>query len=371
MSNAAAVLVPQMNPNDEHAVLVRWHVTNGERVTEGQLIATMETTKATFEVNSPSAGYAFFREPERSTMAVGAEMAWIAPTPEPPDFKALSTPAAAPASSAVPAGNATRKALRLMERHGLSATDFPGVNRIETADVEAVIKRKAGAPAAAAATNVSAPAGMEPLDQPPSKTLEIARLTEVYRNAIPSTVSVCASSEQINARLAAVSAASGGPISLLELAMFEATQLLAEYPELNGWYSNGRAWRYRHVAIGFAVNLGNRSLRVPVVRLAENGTVLDTARRVRDLTLRYMRNELTAADVSGGTFTITDLSTHNVTSFIPVLNGGQSAILGICAERPGAGHRELVLTFDHRMSDGMRAASFLTALVERVAAANH
>jgi pyruvate dehydrogenase E2 component (dihydrolipoamide acetyltransferase) len=80
------------------------------------------------------------------------------------------------------------------------------------------------------------------------------------------------------------------------------------------------------------------------------------------LSLRYMRDELAMQDVVGSTFTVTDLSGHGVVHFIPVLNDRQSAILGICAERHGTGHRDLVLAFDHRMTDGMRAAQFLGVL---------
>jgi 2-oxoglutarate dehydrogenase E2 component (dihydrolipoamide succinyltransferase) len=152
-----------------------------------------------------------------------------------------------------------------------------------------------------------------------------------------------------------------GPLSLLELAIHEVARLLADFPDLNGFYRDGHPWRHRTIAVGFAVNLG-RGLRVPVVRDAAERSPRDVARAVRELSLRYMRNELSVDDVSGGTFTITDLSGHGVVQFVPVLNDRQSAILGLCAERPGSGYRELVLTFDHRLSDGMRAATFLGAL---------
>ena len=80
------------------------------------------------------------------------------------------------------------------------------------------------------------------------------------------------------------------------------------------------------------MNLG-RSLRVPVVKTRGSGSLRDVARAVRDLTLRYMREELTIDDVTGGTFTITDLSGEGIVHFVPVLNERQSAILGLCAER--------------------------------------
>jgi 2-oxoglutarate dehydrogenase E2 component (dihydrolipoamide succinyltransferase) len=153
-------------------------------------------------------------------------------------------------------------------------------------------------------------------------------------------------------------------VSVLELAVFEAARLLPEWPELNGCYADGRAWAYEHVAIGFAVNLG-RSLRVPVVKGAQQHTLRGVAGAVRDLTMRYLRGELAIDDVSGGTFTITDLSGEGVVHFVPVLNERQSAILGVCAAR-NDGSRDLVLTFDHRLSDGMRAGRFLSALRDRL-----
>jgi 2-oxoglutarate dehydrogenase E2 component (dihydrolipoamide succinyltransferase) len=105
---------------------------------------------------------------------------------------------------------------------------------------------------------------------------------------------------------------------------------------------------------------------VPVVKNAAALSVRDVAGAVRDLSLRYMRDELTIDDVTGGTFTVTDLSAEGVLSFVPVLNDRQSAILGITAERSGTQSRDLVLTFDHRLSDGMRAARFLGALRDRL-----
>jgi pyruvate/2-oxoglutarate dehydrogenase complex dihydrolipoamide acyltransferase (E2) component len=104
---------------------------------------------------------------------------------------------------------------------------------------------------------------------------------------------------------------------------------------------------------------------VPVVKDAARLSLRDVAVAVRDLTLRYMRDELAIQDVTGGTFTITDLSGEGVVHFLPVLNDRQSAILGLCAERGGT-TRDLVLTFDHRLSDGMRAARFLNALRARL-----
>jgi len=354
MSEPIPIAVPQINPNDEHAVVVRWHVAKGARVRAGQPLVTLETTKTTFDVDAPSDGYAFFEHEPNTELAVGTPLAWIADNDGP--LKLATRPARAPDAAKGPAGRFTRKALKLMKERGLTEADFAGADKVGADAVE----RAAAAGGAAAAR---APRGAVPLELSPSKLTEIQTLRRVHEQAVPSTVSAELDAELLDARLRR-EAVTHGPVSALELALYEAARLLPEWRELNAFYFDGKAWAHENVAIGFAMNLG-RSLRVPVVKNPGTTSLRDVARAVRDLMLRYMREELTIDDVTGGTFTITDLSGEQAVHFVPVLNGRQSAILGLCAPRKG-GSRELVLTFDHRLSDGMRAARFLAALRARL-----
>jgi pyruvate/2-oxoglutarate dehydrogenase complex dihydrolipoamide acyltransferase (E2) component len=356
MSEPIAVRVPQINPNDEHAVVVRWHVAKGARVQAGQALVTLETTKTTFDVDAPSDGYAFFEHEPNTEIAVGSAVAWIADNDEPLRI-AAAPPAATPPGAAASSERFTRKARKLMKERGLNEADFTGIDRVDAEAVERVAAR------GASTTTARVPAGAVPLDLAPAKITEIQTLRRVREQVVPSTVAIALMGDRLDARLRRETAAHG-PVSLLELALYETARILRDWPELNGWYADGRAWTHNDVAIGFAVNLG-RSLRVPVVKSAATGSPRDVARAVRDLTLRYLREELTIDDVTGGTFTITDLSGEGIVHFVPVLNERQSAILGLCAARPD-GSRELVLTFDHRLSDGMRAARFLAALRARL-----
>jgi pyruvate/2-oxoglutarate dehydrogenase complex dihydrolipoamide acyltransferase (E2) component len=368
MSDAIAVLVPRMNTNDDQAVLVSWLVTSGSRVTADQPVAVLETTKSTFEVNAPADGYLFFELGTKIMVDVGAMIAWVSDVATAPAAPAAVRPVSGSAitSSIETEERFSRKALRLMKERGLTAEQFPAGDRIELADVERFLANRG--PTSPAAPEVADGTSMttEPLEQTPSKMIEAATLERVYRNVVPSTVVVSVDEGRLQARLKSM-ADTSGPISLMELSIYEAASLLAGIPELNGYYANGRAHAYRHVAIGFAINAG-QSLKVPVLRNCQAATPMQIARDVRDLSLRYMRDELHAGDLTGGTFTVTDLSAQGVVQFIPVLNDRQSAILGICAVRPGAASRDLVLTFDHRMSDGMRAAEFLGLLRERLEA---
>jgi len=363
MAEATAVVVPRINTNDDEAVIVSWAVRSGTAVAADQLLAVLETTKATFDVKAPAGGYVFFNLPAKVTVAVGAPIAWISAEPTAP--VTMSGDATTPASAApVTDGRFSRKALRLMKDHGISAAEFPGAARVEVADVELRIANR-GAPAAVAGGSQT-PVDAAPLEQTASKIIEAAMLERVYRAAVPSTVAVSIDEHKLQENLKALAAAHG-PLSLLEVTIHAAAAALADYPDLNGYYLDGHAFTYRKVSIGFAINAG-RSLKVPVVHDAAARSPLEIARAVRELSLRYMRDELGSADQSGGTFTVTDLSGYGAVHFIPVLNQRQAAILGICGARAADNSRDLVLSFDHRISDGMRAASFLREVREALEA---
>jgi len=399
MREPIAVLVPQMNPNDDHAVVVAWHVESGSWIDADASVATMETTKSAFEVEAPKAGFVTYSALPKTVVNVGSVVAWIheeLPAPGALEKKAGAAPGpkaamlAAGADGSVdsiktgmpPGAHFTRKALRRIQDLGLRPEDFPGEHRVDLEEVERrgqVIadERAASAPGAPEASGSRGSAGTAAteaelprfaaeavvLEQSASKIIEAGMLAQTYRNVVPSMVTVSCDAALVEKRLKELAASC--TVSLLELVIHEAARELQDFPELNGAFADGRAYAYRAVNVGFALNAG-RSLKVPVVRDAGARTLVEIAQSVRDLTLRYMRNELSVEDLVGGTFTITDLSMYGAVHFGPVLGPQQSAILGLCAERPALRQRDLVLVFDHRMSDGMRAAAFLNGLRRRL-----
>ncbi|HVW69531.1 MAG TPA: 2-oxo acid dehydrogenase subunit E2 [Steroidobacteraceae bacterium] len=364
MRESLPLVVPRMNVNDDQAIISAWLVPVGEHVAEGQAIATLETTKATFDVNADREGYVGYELKAKSIVAVGEVFAWISDEREARPPVANEAPSRSPASAvdATGDGRITRKALRRMRELGVSLDELAGIEHVTVADVERIAAAREQSQTQLRSAEPDD--GSVPLEQTAAKVAEAARLAESYRSIVPSLVTLPVSCERVQAKLRALGAELG-PVSLLELVIREVAAVLPEFPELNGYFKNGRAATYREVAVGFAVNAG-RSLRVPVLHATNELTQLEVCRMVRELMLRYMRNELSMADVSGGTFTVTDLSAQGVTHFVPVLNDRQSAILGICAPEPQQHHQNLVLAFDHRMADGMGAGNFLGHLRERL-----
>ncbi len=150
---------------------------------------------------------------------------------------------------------------------------------------------------------------------------------------------------------------------------------LRERPELNATIENDCIVRLKEINVGFAVAVPN-GLIVPVVRNADSVPFHDVVSTVKDLAERALTGRLQPSHLEGGTATISNLGSHGIDAFTPILNGSQSAILGIgrIAERPVVRNGQLTvghtcvlsLTFDHRVVDGAPAALLLDAVVRRI-----
>ena len=160
----------------------------------------------------------------------------------------------------------------------------------------------------------------------------------------------------------------GGDLAAIILC--ETARLLRKFPVFNAFHAEGSIHYYADVNIGFAVDDG-RGLKVPVIKNADRKGIAEISAEMRELVIAYLEGKLSVESLSGATFTVSDLSGMAVSAFHPLINHGQSAILGVCAEVFPAGGAEgafnLILAFDHQLSEGWTAARFLNDLRERLA----
>ncbi len=203
---------------------------------------------------------------------------------------------------------------------------------------------------------------------PRSKRTEANYLRSASSNTLLSTVTVSCPTCGLRS-LASESSRSGG--SLSSIIVFEAARLMRKYPAFNAFYADSGSHYYEDVNVGFALDAG-RGLKVPVIRHADRKGMSEIVGEMRELMVAYLEDRLPLDALAGGTFTVTDLSGEGVSAFHPLINQGQSAILGVCAEVHPPGSREgtfnLVLSFDHQLSEGRTAARFLNDLRERLGA---
>jgi 2-oxoglutarate dehydrogenase E2 component (dihydrolipoamide succinyltransferase) len=202
---------------------------------------------------------------------------------------------------------------------------------------------------------------------PRAKRIEAKYLSSGFRNTLASVVTVACPTRGLRA---AASAHSGGAgTNATAVILFEAARLLRKYPAFNAFFAEGNVNAYEQVHIGFALD-GGHGLKVPVIRDADAKSIQQITAEMQDLVVGYLDEKLPVESLAGGTFTVTDLSGEGVFSFHPLINQGQSAILGLGAEffPPGTsvGMFNLILAFDHQLAEGRMAAKFLGDLRERL-----
>jgi pyruvate/2-oxoglutarate dehydrogenase complex dihydrolipoamide acyltransferase (E2) component len=295
----------------------------------------------------------------------------------------LETPSVPAPRMAPPSSpRATRLSRRARERIralGLDELEFSGRGLVRAGDV--VPTSPAGsvdagppqvadtrgpslAPGPVAATGV--PVRSERLSR--AKRTEARYLRLGAESTLTSVVTVACPTRGLREAVRRFPALGGNATALI---VFEVARLLRSNPALNGYHHEGTAYFYDDINIGFAVDAG-RGLKVPVIHHADRKTAATIAEEMRELVVAYLDDALPVASLAGGTFTLTDLSGEGVTGIHPLINQGQSAILGVCAEvfpsgiEGGSGSFNLILAFDHQLSDGRAAAQFLGALRDRL-----
>jgi pyruvate dehydrogenase E2 component (dihydrolipoamide acetyltransferase) len=172
-------------------------------------------------------------------------------------------------------------------------------------------------------------------------------------------------------RLLALRSRLPAEVNLNHLVTFCTIESLLEVPALNAEFRDGRIVQHSSVHLGFACDTP-RGLLVPVVRHAEELCVDELAARMKDLAARAVAGTIGADDLTGGTFTISNLGALGIEAFTPLLNPPQVAILGVGTIQLKPVRRDgtvefvdtigLSLTCDHQVIDGAPGARFLQVL---------
>ena len=174
--------------------------------------------------------------------------------------------------------------------------------------------------------------------------------------------------------LPAIEKTLGVRVSFTDIIAKAAARALLDHPYLNSTLTGDDITLHPSVHLGVAVSLGADGLIVPIVKDAQTKSLGEFSRSLKDLAVRAKSGGLAPDEVTGGTFSLTNLGTFGVTQFDPIIVPPQTAILGVCAicdtvvavgglptVRP---MMNLCLSFDHRVVNGAPAAAFLAQLKE-------
>ena len=418
---AVQILMPALSPTMTDGTLARWLVAEGDAVRSGDVIAEIETDKATMEVEALDDGViAKLVVAEGSqNVAVNALIAVLAeegedvteaaktmddaatnasaaaqtpaeagaetPAAAPPATTA-SAPVSMPATAAPQKGNrvfASPLARRIAADAGLDIASVTGTGphgRIIRADVEEALATGIASPAMAvsAASGAAVSAQSERFEPHTAMRRVIAeRLQHSKQNAPHFYLTVeCEIDNLLEARKALNEAAPEGvKISVNDMVVKAAAAALIAVPEVNGYFEEAgcRYFSDADICIAVAVEGG---LVTPVIRAANQLGLSAIASASADLAKRARDNQLDSAEYTGGTFTISNLGMFGIREFSAVINPPQAAILAVGAgeKRPVvrgdaldiATVMSVTLSADHRIVDGAVGAKWLQAFKQAI-----
>ena len=409
---ATEIRVPALGESVTEATVAKWIRQAGEGVAADEPLVELETDKVTLEVNAPAAGtLAEITIAEGATVEVGALLGVIAEGAA-PAVTAAATPAAAtatpaPAAEAAPApppaaapAAAFDKPLspavrRLVEENNLDPARIAASGkdgRLVKADVLAAIAAgTAKASAVSAPTPAPTPAASAPAapraDDPREERVRMSRLRQAIARRLKEAQNTAAMLTTFNeVDMGAVMALRneykaefekkhGVRLGFMSFFAKAAIAALKELPAVNAEIHGDEVIYKNYYDIGVAVGTP-QGLVVPVVRDADQLSFAGIEKTIGELGLKARDGKLTLADMSGGTFTISNGGVYGSLMSTPILNPPQSGILGMhkTQMRPMAvGDKVeirpmmyLALSYDHRIIDGREAVTFLVRVKEAI-----
>ena len=379
-AGAHTVIMPKAGITVESCIIGEWLKKVGDSVKEGDILFTYETDKASFECESTATGTIL-----EILHEAGDEV---------PCLNAVCT-IGVPGGAAAPAANAgaavSPRAKKLAATAGVDATLATGTGpngRIIERDVRELMANPpavAAAPAAVAAAPAAAPAPVAAPAAPAaeaeaeykdvkfsgirraiskSMTTSLHTMAQLTHNTSFDATAILNYRKQLKA--------AGGEyagITLGDIVLYAVSRTLLNHPDLNANMLDDNNIRlFNHVNLGVAVDTP-RGLMVPTIRHADEMSLLEISKAVKELAAECRDGAISPDKLSGGSFTVSNLGNMGVESFTPVINPPQTRILGVCGTidrvRKGKdGSIELYpamglsLTYDHRAVDGTPAAKF-------------
>jgi pyruvate dehydrogenase E2 component (dihydrolipoamide acetyltransferase) len=432
---AVPILLPKQGNTVETCSLLRWIKKKGDHVRRGEIICEVETDKAMFDIESPEEGVLlelFFNEgddiPVLTNIAVvgspGEDYTEFLPkTPHTiaggqsdqnaagsegkpsSDKKDVQEKTLTSRSGAEPSSEGkgiSPRAAKLADQSGLDIQRIQGTgpggriierdvlahaasserpeagsgtgNRVDSSDLT-----RSGVPQA----RYSGDDDVQVVPLKGVRKLIAERMLASIRDSAQLTLNTSASAANLldvrdnfknNARYHEFNS-----VTINDLVHYALLQVLPHHPALNCLLQDEKIFYFKNIHLGFAVDTP-RGLMVPVIKHSQKLSLLELSNEAKRLANLCVSSKILADELTGGTFTVTNLGNFGIESFTPVLNLPQTAILGVnsITQKPvhsGNGvelipHISFSLTIDHRVIDGVTGAKFLQDLAKRIAEFN-
>ncbi|MQY80827.1 MAG: 2-oxo acid dehydrogenase subunit E2 [Dehalococcoidia bacterium] len=401
---ATEIKIPRVGMAVADATIIEWQFKEGDQVEERQIVVVIETEKVRTDVESPVSGFLHIMMNEGETAPAGqvigmlaeskealAKLQKEAPAGKPAEAAQAVEPAAAetPKAEAAPSEEApavggeerirvSPVARKLAEEHVIDITQVAGTGpggRIVREDIEKAIAVKEAAPAPPAAV------GERRVKQTIPLTGMRGTIAERMHHSLSVSAQLTTMGEidmgeiaRLRNNLAAQESTLGTRITYTDILVFAIARILRNHPKINASIIDKEIKVWEDINVGVATALED-GLIVPVVKHADRKSLVEISKEIKTLVEKARENKLSGDEISGGTFTLTNLGAlgSGWTFETAIINQPESAILrvGAITDRAVVRDGQIVarpimtysLTYDHRVIDGAVAARFSTSLV--------
>jgi len=384
----------------EEATIVRWLVDEGAEVKKGDPVLEIDTDKTSFEIEAPADGaIRALRGDEGETLPVGVTLAYVTvpgeelpkpeeevsaedsepePTAEAPAATRQEVAEDQPAPASADSENGRRvraspAARRVAEEMGVPIESIPGsgpYGRVYLSDVlEMEAKPETSAETPAAGTVPIDAVRREPLSR--IRRLGAERTARSFSEVPHFYLTRELEADRLVELLERLKGKMDPAPSITELLVLTISRTLKNHPRLNGRYADGELEVHEEVNVRIAVAT-DEGLVVPVIAKADTLSLRELVPKAKDLVRRAREHALFPQELSGGTFTLTNLGMMGIDSFDAIINTPEAAILAVGRVRTvpewedaGWVPRRVIsatLSVDHRIADGADGARFLADL---------
>lgn len=387
--------VPSPGESITEVVIARWVKNTGDIVEKDEVLAEVDSDKATLTLNAEESGKIEVLAAEGDTVKVGQVVVKIDTSFKPEAKAVVEAPKAeakveakkeevkapaTPASTSYATGTPSIAAAKIMAENNIQAGQLAGTGkdgRITKQDVLAALSN--GLPTAAKVLSNSWQGGR---DKDRAKMTSLRKTVAKRLVAVKNETAMLTTFNEVDmSEIYAIRAkykdkfkeVYGTNIGFMSFFTKAVTEALYHFPAVNGMIDGEELVYNKYCDIGIAVS-APKGLMVPVLRNAELMSLADIEKGIKDLAIKARDGKLTIADMEGGTFTITNGGVFGSMMSTPIINPPQSAILGMhnVVERPMAVNGQVVirpmmyiaLSYDHRIIDGRESVGFLVKVKE-------
>jgi pyruvate/2-oxoglutarate dehydrogenase complex dihydrolipoamide acyltransferase (E2) component len=371
--NCYFVVLPHIGTNDDVATIVDWHVDDGKYVEEGDLICSVETTKAVSNIETENTGYIAQLVNKHDEVSISSPLALVSEDAADAVLQKKKYLLQKKGKNKDLESRITKKALKKAEELNVNVAkiNIPGI--IKTSDIENYAEVSKKLKPSVLQDSESLEELIELMgNQKTGKELMLESVNTIPQSYVEIELDVTI----LERKIEAYSKKQATIVTILSVIVCAAGKALKEYKAINGYRDSNQIKVSKTVNIGIVVSYNN-AISIPVIKDASETTPDEVVKNLMRMRMDILRKKPKMEDLSGATFTISPMDHSKLIRFVPIVHPRQSAVLAIPAVQTKLEKNDdkqifekryisLGMSFDHTFLDASIANDFLEEMVSQI-----